>query len=55
MYTKRQVLDLLLKARNLWHKQENGGVVTDLDIILAHDCVDMVIDAIVQDNVDFSK
>lgn len=55
MYDKRETLDLLLKARNLLHKQENGETVTKLDITLAHDCVDMVIDAIVQDNVDLSK
>lgn len=51
MYAKRDILDLLLKARNLLHKQENGEKVTALDIITAHDCVDMVIDAIVQDSV----
>ena len=51
MYTKRDVLDLLIEARKLLHKQENGEQVTDLDIVLAHDSVDMVIDAFVQDNV----
>lgn len=51
MYTKKNTLDLLLKARNLLHKQEKGEKVTALDIITAHDCVDMVIDAIVQDSV----
>ena len=51
MYTKREALDLLLEARNLLHKQENGETVTSLDITLAHDCVDMVIDAIVQNNI----
>ena len=55
MYTKREALDLLLKARNLLHKQENGETVTSLDITLAHDCVDMVIDAIVQNNIGFDN
>lgn len=55
MYTKRETLDLLLKARNLLHKQENGKAVTRLDITLAHDYVDMVIDAIIQDNINFEE
>jgi uncharacterized protein YeeX (DUF496 family) len=40
-------IELLLKARHLLHKQENGESVTGNDIILAHDYVDMVLDAIV--------
>ena len=40
-------IELLLKARHLLHKQENGEKVTGNDIILAHDYVDMVLDAIV--------
>ena len=40
-------IELLLKARHLLHKQESGERVTDNDIILAHDYVDMVLDAIV--------
>ena len=52
MYTKEEVLNLLLGARKILHKQEIGKEVTNLDVILAHDKVDMVIDAIIQDNVD---
>lgn len=40
-------IELLLKARHLLHKQEKGEKVTGNDIILAHDYVDMVLDAIV--------
>ena len=40
-------IELLLKARHLLHKQENGESVTGNDIILAHDYVDMVLAAIV--------
>jgi hypothetical protein len=40
-------LELLLKARNLLHKQESGQKLTDNEIIFAHDYVDMVIDDMV--------
>lgn len=43
-------IELLTKARNLLHKQENGEEVTNLDITLAHDLVDMVLDDIVAEN-----
>ena len=45
--TNKRKIELLLKARHLLHKQENGEKVTGNDIILAHDYVDMVLDAIV--------
>ena len=45
--TNQRKIELLLKARHLLHKQENGEKVTGNDIILAHDYVDMVLDAIV--------
>lgn len=41
--------ELLLKARNLLHKQENGQKLTGNEIIFAHDYVDMVIDDMVQE------
>ena len=41
--------ELLLKARNLLHKQESGQKLTGNEIIFAHDYVDMVIDDMVQE------
>jgi hypothetical protein len=41
--------ELLLKARNLLHKQENGQKLTGNEIIIAHDYIDMVIDDMVQE------
>jgi len=40
-------IELLLKARHLLHKQENGQKLTGNEIVIAHDYVDMVLDAIV--------
>jgi uncharacterized protein YeeX (DUF496 family) len=48
-------IELLLKARHLLHKQENGESVTGNDIILAHDYVDMVLDAIVGEDFEERK
>lgn len=45
--TSQERIDLLMKARNLLHKQEAGKKITDLDIVLAHDQIDMVIDDMV--------
>lgn len=42
-------IELLCKARNLLHKQENGQAITRTDITLAHDYVDMVLDALVDE------
>lgn len=41
--TTEKRIELLLRARNILHKQESGEVLTSQDIILAHDYVDMVI------------
>ena len=49
MNNKRKI-ELLLKARHLLHKQENGEKVSSNDIILAHDYVDMVLDALVSED-----
>lgn len=46
---QRIIIELLLSARNILHKQENGQEVTSLDITLAHDKIDMVLDAITLD------
>ena len=46
---KEKKLELLLKARNLLHKQESGQKLTGNEIIFAHDYVDMVIDAMVSE------
>jgi hypothetical protein len=42
-------LELLLKARNILHKQENNQKITGNEIVFAHDYVDMVIDDMVQE------
>ncbi len=55
MYTKEEIKELLWSARNILHKQENGQEVTSLDITLAHDKIDMVLDAIIQENLDISS
>lgn len=55
MYTKEEIMELLRSARNILHKQENGQEVTNLDITLAHDQIDIVLDAIIQKNVDVSS
>ena len=51
MYTRRDLISLLIDARNKLHKQELGEDVTSLDITLAHDQIDIVIDALVSNNV----
>lgn len=48
--TTREKISLLLKARNLLHKQENGEELTSNDIVMAHDYVDMVIDDLVDEH-----
>jgi hypothetical protein len=45
--TNREMISLLLKARNLLHQQDEGKAVSKLDITFAHDYVDMVIDELV--------
>lgn len=55
MYTKEEIIRLLQSARYKLHKQENGQEVTSMDITLAHDQIDMVLDAITQKNVDVSS
>lgn len=42
-------LELLLKARNILHKQEDGQKLSSNEIVIAHDYVDMVIDDMVQE------
>ena len=43
-------IELLCKARNILHKQENGEKLTGNEIIIAHDLVDMVLDALVDED-----
>jgi uncharacterized protein YeeX (DUF496 family) len=45
--TPQERIILLLKAKNLLNKQANGEELTSIDVTLAHDYVDMVIDDIV--------
>lgn len=53
--TNKQLIELLSKARNLLHKQENGKTVTSLDIILAHDCIDMVLDELISQQAEMDR
>ena len=46
---KEKKLELLLKARNILHKQESGQKLSGNDIIFAHDYVDMVIDDMISE------
>ena len=46
---REKKLELLLKARNILHKYENGQKLTGNEIIFAHDYVDMVIDDMVSE------
>lgn len=43
-------IELLCKARNILHKQENGQKLTSNEIVIAHDYVDMVLDAMVAED-----
>ena len=47
---REKKLELLLKARHLLHKQENGQKLSGNEIVLAHDFIDMVIDDMVKEN-----
>ncbi len=53
MYTKKEIIELLRSARNILHKVEVGQKVSNLDIVIAHDQIDMVLDAIIQENCTF--
>ena len=55
MYTKKEIIELLRSARNILHKIEVGQEVSNLDIVIAHDQIDMVLDAMVQENLDISS
>lgn len=50
MYTKQELISTLMDARRLLHKQETGKEVTKLDITIAHDSIDIVVDALIQGN-----
>lgn len=43
-------IELLVEARNLLHAQEEGKEVSPNDIVRAHDLVDMVLDALVDED-----
>lgn len=47
--TIQERINKLLKARNLLHAQEEGKEVTSLDITMAHDIIDIVIDDMVDE------
>lgn len=46
---RQKKLELLLKARNILHKQEDGQKLSGNEIVIAHDYVDMVIDDMIQE------
>ena len=45
--TPKEKITLLLKAKKLLSKQAKGEELTSIDIALAHDYIDMVIDDMV--------
>ena len=45
--TPQEKITLLLKAKKLLNKQTKGEELTSIDVALAHDYVDMVIDDMV--------
>ncbi len=45
--TPQEKITLLLKAKKLLNKPANGESLTSIDVALAHDYVDMVIDDMV--------
>lgn len=45
--TTQEKITLLLKAKRLLNKQAKGESLTSIDVALAHDYVDMVIDDMV--------
>ena len=47
--TTTEKINNLLKARNLLHAQEEGKEVTSLDITMAHDIIDIVVDDLVDE------
>lgn len=44
---REEIISLLLKARNLLHKQDEGEELSKLEITTAHDYVDMAIDKLI--------
>lgn len=42
--TTNERIEMLLRARNILHKQENGEGLTPNEIVIAHDLVDMIVD-----------
>lgn len=48
--TRKEKLQNLLGARNILHKKESGEELLDSDILIAHDLIDMVIDAMVDED-----
>ena len=53
--TLQERISMLLKARKILHKQENGETITSTDIVLAHDILDMVIDDLIGERFNSEK
>jgi hypothetical protein len=47
--TLQERISMLLKARKILHKQEDGETITSTDIVLAHDILDMVVDDLIDE------
>ena len=54
MYSKKEIIELLVSARNILHKQAEGKEVTSYDITNAHDRIDIALDAIVMGNINLN-
>ncbi len=48
--TRRDKIQKLLEARNILHKKEEGKEILDYEIIIAHDIIDMVVDAMIDED-----
>lgn len=47
--TLQERISMLLKARKILHKKEDGETITSTDIVLAHDILDMVVDDMIDE------
>ena len=47
--TLQERISMLLKARKILHKQENGETLTSTDIVMAHDIIYIVIDDMIDE------
>lgn len=44
------MIDTLMRARNILARREQGIVLSSGELVIAQDCVDIVVDALVDEN-----